>query len=140
MGNLLVVLRLYLQTHPLGKVYVAPFDVVLSEHDVFQPDLTFVSTARASVLTDAGAEGAPDLVIEILSPSTSRLDRVNKLKVYAQKGVVELWMVDPEGRRVEVFRLQENPRAAAAIHPEDGTIETVLLPGLQIPCREVFAS
>jgi Uma2 family endonuclease len=82
--NLEFILAKYLETHPLGKVYDAPFDVYLTEHDVVQPDLVFVARAHYSILTEAGAEGAPDLVIEILSAQTAHLDRQLKLRVYAR--------------------------------------------------------
>ncbi len=138
--NLELIIGNHVQKLSLGKIYDAPFDVCLDDNNVFQPDIVFVSKSRYPILTDAGVEGAPDLVIEILSPKTSRLDRDNKRKMYAQHGVLELWIVDPEKFRVEAFRLQENPRAARAIYGRDGEIETPLLPGLAVRCADVFAA
>src|SRR2546428_4377823 len=72
--NIEFILMKYLESHAAGKLYYAPFDVYLTEHNVFQPDIVFVANDRLPILTDAGAEGAPNLVIEILSDSTAHLD------------------------------------------------------------------
>lgn len=69
--NIQFIIRAYPEKHPIGKLYDAPFDVYLNENNVFQPDLVFVSKKNSSILTDAGAEGAPDFIVEILSPKTA---------------------------------------------------------------------
>jgi len=84
--NIEFILLKYLEKHPIGKMYHAPFDVYLDDHNVFQPDIAFFSNERESVLTEAGAEGAPNFVVEILSPRTAQLDRVPKRRVYARSG------------------------------------------------------
>jgi Uma2 family endonuclease len=89
----------YLEINPIGILYNPPFDVYLiyrTQNDVFQPDLIVVLNANRWILTDAGAEGPPDLVVEILSPKTPALDLTNKKRVYARLGVKELWIIDPE--------------------------------------------
>ena len=83
----------------LGRVYQAPFDVVLSDTDVVQPDLLFVSNERGHIITPANIQGAPDLVVEILSPSTAERDRTFKRTLYAKHGVNEYWMVDTTKKR-----------------------------------------
>ena len=84
--NLEYILLDYLEENPIGKLYDAPFDVYLDQYNVFQPDILVVLNDRLSILTDAGAEGAPDFVVEILSPKTARLDKDNKRRVYATSG------------------------------------------------------
>src|SRR6185436_12346963 len=110
--NLEFILFAYLKKNPIGEIYNAPFDVYLSEFDVVQPDLLFVANERRSILTDAGADGAPNLVVEILSPKTSRLDKESKRKVYARTGVEELWLVDPKQKTIAIYLLQKNPEEA----------------------------
>ena len=131
------------EVHPnrLGEVYFAPFDVYFDFFNAHEPDLVFISKARAHILTDAGAEGAPDLVVEILSPKTARLDRHKKRLVFARAGVLELWLVDPKTRSVEQWKLRDDPESPARILREsDGQILTSkLLPRLRLPLREVFA-
>src|ERR1039457_1279813 len=84
----------FLEKRPLGEAFVAPLDVFLSEINVYQADVVFVSNQRRSILTEHGLEGAPDLAVEVLSPSTARFDKRSKRKVYARTGVRELWLVD----------------------------------------------
>jgi Uma2 family endonuclease len=137
--NLEYILLEYLEEHPIGKLYDAPFDVYLDEHNVFQPDIIFVSNARRSILTDAGAEGAPDFVVEILSPKTARLDRDNKRRVYATSGVGELWIIAPEARRIEVYLLAADAANPAATHGESDSFESSLFPGLRFDSARIFA-
>ena len=93
--------------HSLGRVYHAPFDVVLSDMDVVQPDLIFVSNERADIITPANIQGAPDLVVEILSPSTAARDKTFKRSLYARHGITEYWMVDLTEKTITVLRLGE---------------------------------
>ena len=88
----------------LGKIYVAPFDVILAETAIVQPDIIFVANDRQSILSDRGVEGAPTLVIEILSSSTARSDRGAKRQLYARYGVPWYWLVDPDRRAIEMYR------------------------------------
>jgi Uma2 family endonuclease len=92
-----------------------------------------------SILTDAGAEGAPDFVVEILSPKTAKLDRDNKRRVYARTGVRELWIITPETRRIEVFFLQKDAAAPAAVYGEKDSFQSTLFPGLHFDAAKIFA-
>lgn len=137
-SNLELILGIYLKKNPIGLAYHAPFDVVLDEYDVFQPDILFVSKARYGILTDAGVEGAPDLIVEILSPKTATLDFVNKKKQYVLAGVAELWIIDPKKRLIEIFHLQENPQHAVAIHGEKAVFESRTFSSLTFEAAEIF--
>jgi Uma2 family endonuclease len=129
----------YLQANPLGEVYAAPFDVTLTDLNVYQPDLCYFSKARYTSLTDHGADGAPDLVVEILSPGSVKHDLGVKKEIYARTGVEELWSVDPVKRAIAVFQLSENSTAPRATLMAGKTLTTPLLPGLKIKVRDVFA-
>jgi Uma2 family endonuclease len=96
----------YFQARSLGEVFYAPIDVILTRHDVFEPDLIVVGDA--SYLAERGVEGPPILAVEILSPSTRRLDRAVKFVRYAALGIRHYWIVDPDDQRVECFRLAGN--------------------------------
>ncbi|HEY7520792.1 MAG TPA: Uma2 family endonuclease [Methylomirabilota bacterium] len=106
-----VVLRLAmsLETHVaannLGEVDIAPFDVILSDPNVVEPDIIFVATDRMPSFSHRGFEGAPTLVVEVLSPSTARVDRNTKLQIYARHGVPYYWIVEPEARAIDVHTL-----------------------------------
>ena len=129
----------YLQTNPIGEVYAAPFDVTLTDLNVFQPDLCYFSKSRYRSLTEHGADGAPDLVVEILSPGSAKHDLGVKKEIYARTGVEEFWSVDPVKRTIAVFQLSENSATPRATLMEGKTLTTPLLPGLKLKLRDVFA-
>ncbi len=137
--NLEYILLDYLEDHPIGTMYHAPFDVYLDIHDVFQPDIIFVTNQNLSILTDAGAEGAPDFIVEILSPKTARLDRLNKRGVYAKSGVRELWIIAPETREIEVYLLWQDAANPVATYGESDTFESALFLGLKFDAAKIFA-
>lgn len=131
-------LRRWVQGRNLGRVYHAPIDVVLGEHNVFQPDILYISRERLGIIKKANIQGAPDLVVEILSPSTAEVDRVTKRRVYARYGVRELWVVDPEARSVEVAAHNGHELATVQVHPLGTSLESPLLPGLALDIDELF--
>jgi Uma2 family endonuclease len=104
-GNLYAILRPHILGGALGEFYFAPFDVILDESTIVQPDLLFIDHERLDMLTDRGMEGPPTLAVEILSPSSNRIDRVRKLGIYAQHGIPYYWIVDPQTRYIEAYEL-----------------------------------
>ena len=139
-GRLYVALALWLREHPLGEVYYAPVDVVLSPHDVVVPDLVYVSHQRAmDVLTDAAVKGPPELVVEILSPGTSRRDRTIKQALYDRWGISEYWLVDPDREAIRIVHRDSGGFSLAAdLTADDDVLTTPLLPGLAIPLASLF--
>lgn len=105
LGNLHVMLRRCLHDTRIGEVFMAPFDVVLSKTRVAEPDLLVIAAQRRDILERRGVFGAPDLVIEILSPSNTKHDLVTKRRMYARSAIREYWIVDPEAEAVEVLAL-----------------------------------
>lgn len=136
--NLAVLLAPFAREQGLGEVFIAPTDVYLSETNVLQPDLLFVSAARSSIVTERDVHGAPDLVIEIASPATALRDRNVKMEVYARHGVAECWLVDPAAATIETFRSEDGRMAATGRYGRTDTFATPLLPGLTIDPRKVF--
>jgi len=110
--KLIVVLDRFVEDHALGEVLPGPIDVLFAEGDYLEPDLVFVRRGREAIMTDRGIEGPPDLVVEVVSPSTEARDRGLKLERYRHYGVAEYWTVDPERRTVEVWRLGEGGEEA----------------------------
>jgi Uma2 family endonuclease len=135
--NLFGMLFKYLEKHPIGIIYCAPFDVFLDEVNVHQPDLIFVSK-KNDILTAAGAEGAPDFVVEILSPKTAFLDKGGKLRVNARSGVKEYWIIDPQTKMIHVYFLPKNAVKPAFIYTEKDTFESPQFPGLKFKGRDIF--
>jgi Uma2 family endonuclease len=121
-----------------ANAHNAPFDVYLSNVDVFQPDILFVVNENRQVLTDAGAEGAPDLVVEVLSPKTRNLDLAQKRRVYAREGVRELWVIDPEPQTVLVYRFEEDLSDPVMTKTAKETLTSPIFPELEIVLEKVF--
>ena len=96
-----------MKTRGLGEVLYAPLDVILANTTIVQPDLIFIAPAHASRVSRRGIEGAPTLAVEILSPSTTTIDRSRKLQLYARHGVPYYWIVDPEARTLEGYELAD---------------------------------
>ena len=124
--------------HILGEVLVAPFDVILSDNDTFQPDILFVSESRRSIITHRACEGAPDLVVEILSPSTSQRDLGIKRERYALFGVREYWIVDPVALSLEVLALREGEYVSLGAYAGESSLESGVLPGFVLPALSIF--
>ncbi|EIQ01374.1 hypothetical protein OpiT1DRAFT_05950 [Opitutaceae bacterium TAV1] len=136
--NLTGILRDYLLRNPLGKLRFAPVDVYLSDLNAYQPDLLFIRKENLGIVKDHGIEGAPDLVIEILSPATAKYDLGPKRAVYARTGVQELWIVDPARRTLALYRLGEDAATPIATFSESQTFSSTFFPGLTIALADVF--
>jgi len=136
--NLVLVLARHVQTHMLGEVIAAPLDVILAEDSIAQPDILFISNERLPIVRD-WVHGAPDLVIEILSPGTRDRDRTLKRHLYARHGVRELWLVDPDARSVEVHRLDPAAEALPRIFGEHDTLTSDILPILRLDLEPIWA-
>ena len=123
----------------LGEVFLAPCDVVLSNYDVFQPDILFVSNERRGLITEANIQGAPDLVVEILSSATEHYDRGYKRTLYARHGVREYWLVDPATEKVEVLVEGDAGLTEAGTFGLTDSLVSPLLPGLSVDLGQIFA-
>ena len=117
--DLVVRLGAFVRSNQLGELFVSPLDVLFAEGDYVEPDLLFVRRDREGILSDRGVEGAPDLVVEVLSPSTAARDRGIKLERYRLFGVAEYWIVDPDSRTVELWRLAAGADKPVMLAPPD---------------------
>jgi Uma2 family endonuclease len=137
--NIEFILVSYLKKHRSGVVYNAPFDVYLNDINVFQPDIVYISKRNSRVLTDAGVEGTPDFVVEILSPKTAKFDLEPKRHVYAKAGVEEMWIVDPVKQTVAVYRLREDSEKPRITLGVSDTYSTSVFEGLCFKIADFFA-
>ena len=121
----------------LGEAYFAPVDVRLSPHDIVQPDLIFIRRDRLDIYLPIGiVEGPPDLVVEILSPSTRSTDQVRKAAMYARGGVPEYWIADPDAPSLTVYALRDGQYQPVPAEP--GTARSLVLPGLVVDLGALF--
>ncbi len=127
----------FVETHKLGEVFGAPFDVVFSEFDVVEPDLLYISNARADILTSKNVQGPPDLVVEVLSEGTEKRDRTIKLKLYGKFGVNEYWTIDPHGPSAEIYRRSEEGLTLAVRLSAEDLLSSPMFPAFTLPLREL---
>lgn len=137
-GNIFNLLSTHVKTNQLGFVLYAPCDVVLDELNVVQPDILFITRERAEIITEKNIQGAPDLIIEIISPTTAYYDLVSKKDVYQQFGVKEYWLVDPIRRSVQVLVLTDGKWVADQEVIGDGSVASRLLPEFCISLSAIF--
>lgn len=140
LGNLYFLIRQHLEAHHVGRVYLSPFAVVLSMFDVVEPDLLYISNERRAILTPRSAHGAPDLVVEIGSPSTRRRDEGVKLRLYDRFDVIEYWVIDPIAESIRVYRRSRGHLILRdeRFRSKADALETPVIPALSIPVDRVF--
>jgi Uma2 family endonuclease len=140
-GNIYFKMRQFLEAHPMGEVFLAPFDVVFGEHDVVEPDLLYISAPRRDeLLTKLHVRGSPDLVIEVGSPGTRKRDETIKRRLYERTGVREYWVVDPELETIRVYRSDGTSyRRPIALTRESGDVlKSTVIEAFELPLIEVF--
>lgn len=139
--NIAAALQEYGRREQRGIVLSAPIDVYLSETEVYQPDVVYIDYERREIVEESRINGAPDLVVEVLSPSTGYYDLTHKKRMYAEHGVKEYWIVDPRERTVELLTHQSEGTFQSLTQLRDkGTVESHLLEGWQITLAAVFHS
>ena len=138
-GNLFKNIARYVDEKRLGIIFYSPIDIYLDEDNAFQPDIVFISSERRSIIKDDGIYGAPELVIEILSPSTAYYDIKKKFRVYEKSGVREYWIVDPELNTVEIYFDENGIFSLKAKMEDKGEIESFVLKGLRLTLEEIFS-
>lgn len=128
----------FVQKGDLGEVMNAPTDVILTQEDIVQPDILFISKKRLGILTEKNIQGAPDLVVEILSPSTKDWDLEIKKKLYEKHGVLEYWIVDTEAQSIAVFQFTEEGYRLVQNYISPSVLQSPLLAGFKMPLKEVM--
>lgn len=139
--NLLYTLETFNRQYKKGSIFCAPIDVYLDEFNKPQPDLVFVSNEKKSIITNDGIIGIPDLIIEIISPTSLIRDRIEKKNLYEKMSVSEFWLIDPQYEAIEIYTLQNNRYellSAATIF--EGELKSALFEGLTINLPEIFSA
>ena len=133
-------LRSFVAEHGLGDVFDAPTDVQFSEHDVYQPDMFFISRSRMEIIGTKRIQGAPDLIIEILSPSTAYFDLREKYETFELCGVREYWLVDPERKEIEIYINHNTAFSLSQKMRTTGNVSSTVLEGFAVSLDEIFSS
>ena len=139
-ANILEKLRPFVRKNGLGQLALSPLDVHLTDDDIYQPDLIFI---RKEKLPSIGPHDrihlVPDLVIEVLSPSTAYYDYSHKKAIYCERGVKEYWIVDPQDRTIEIMINDGKVFQTEALLHEPAVLESPMFPGFRMNVEEVFA-
>jgi Uma2 family endonuclease len=122
----------------LGKVFYAPVDVVFDDDEVFQPDIVFIKNERQDIISKNAIQGVPDLIVEIISPSSAFYDTVEKKEIYRKYGVKEYWLIFPEERVIEVLTLEKGEYLEFCKSKREGMVKSKILEGLEIDSKDVF--
>lgn len=136
--NLAIEMKTYVRQHKLGKVFISPLDVYLSDDEYYQPDMLYVSNERKSIIQER-IYGAPDLVVEVLSPSNGYKDLTHKKRMYEAFGVREYWILDPLEKAVEVLFNTENGFQIASKAYSKGFVQSQILSGFAVDIEQLFA-
>ncbi len=136
--NIGSVLSPFVVRNRLGKVFVSPIAVYLSEEDVYQPDLIFIRADRVQGIRKDKLRVMPDLVIEVLSPSTAYYDLTRKQEIYCSSGVAEYWVIDPEAETIEILVKRGDLYQTEHLLHKTETLRSAMFPGFSLNVEDVF--
>jgi Uma2 family endonuclease len=137
LGGLYHIIDSHVRKNNLGRIFIAPVDLVLDMHNTVQPDLIFISSANAGIIQRRGIFGVPDLLVELVSPSSVRRDRYEKKELYARFGVKEYWIGDPANKALEILTLEKGAYQLDSCAEEHGKLTSMILPGLEFDIAEL---
>jgi Uma2 family endonuclease len=137
--RLLYGIETFIRQNSLGEIFYAPIDVFLTEYTVPQPDLVYVSKENADIIDlEEGILGIPDLIIEIISPSSVRLDRITKKELYESFGIKEYWIIDPNNTSIEIYTLVEKTYKLHLLEAVEGKINSLVIAGFEMDLKDIF--
>jgi Uma2 family endonuclease len=124
-----------------GIIFMAPIDVYLDEENYVVPDLIYLSEENKNKLSPEGyIKGSPDIIAEVLSPSTAKHDKGDKMKIYKKHRVAEYWLIDPKARSVEIYVFRQNDYDLDEWQSETGIVKSTVLPGFTLNIEQIFIS
>ena len=136
--KLTTILNEFLIKNKLGEVFVAPLDVYFSDTEVYQPDIFVLLNSSFSKLKENLIQGAPDLIVEVLTPSTAYYDLKHKKSIYEKHSVKEYWVVDPIAKTIEIFQNEKNKFILSSELKETGIAKSILIENFEIDLTLVF--
>lgn len=137
LNSLNLLITPYVRRNKLGRVFIAPVDVILDDENTVQPDLVYVAKEKESIIQRRAIFGVPDLLVELVSPSSVRRDRYDKKELYARFGVREYWIGDPANRSLEILTLKDGQYELHCAAEEKGRLTSLVMPGLEFDLAEV---
>lgn len=139
--NLLFALETFNRQKKIGSIFYAPLDVYFDEYNKPQPDIVFVSTEKKDIINKDGIKGVPDLIIEIISPSSFFRDRIEKKALYEKMLVHECWLVDPQNETIEIYALKNKQyELISGVTTSEGELKSLVFKGLTINVKDIFSN
>ena len=138
LGGLYVKIWGFIKSKGLGEVLPSPFDVILSEDIVVQPDIVFIYKDNLKNIKGGRLFGPPDLVVEVVSPTSYYRDRYEKFRIYEEAGIKEYWIVYPGEKAIEVWVLKGGKYELYSIAGGEGKVKSKVLKGFEVDLKEVF--
>lgn len=128
----------FVEEKNLGEIFDAPYDVYLDKENNVQPDILFISKERLYIIGDNNVQGAPDLVVEIISESSAYRDTIQKKRLYARFGIKEFWIVAPREKMIEVYSLKDGKYHLITTYFYNDTLKSHILRGFEVELKEIF--
>jgi Uma2 family endonuclease len=139
--KVMVIIDRFISEKKTGEIFQSPIDVYLDEYNKPQPDLVFVSESKKAIITNDGIVGVPDLIIEIISPTSIIRDRIKKKALYEKMSVPEFWLIDPQYAAIEIYTLQNNRyELLSAATTLEGELKSSIFEGLAINLKDIFSA
>lgn len=135
--NLSALLHFHAKKNKLGKVFAAPMDVYFDKTNVYQPDVLFITEKRKDIIHKF-IQGAPDLIVEIVSPSSQKKDELEKLAAYGKFGVQEYWLIHPEKETITVFFNEDGEMKQREVLEKMGILRSVVVEGFELEVANIF--
>jgi len=136
-SEIFLLVATYVKHHKLGKLFTAPVDVVLDPENTIQPDLVFIATGNLRIIQKRAIFGTPDLLVELISPSSVRRDRYDKKDLYARFGVKEYWIGDPANKSMEILTLKQGAYQLHCSAEITGKLSSLIFPGLEFDLTDI---
>lgn len=133
-------LQEHVEENGLGEVFISPIDVILEPMTIVQPDIVFVGSDQADIVTDLNIQGPPDLCIEVISPTTGLIDRHAKRNIYARLGVREYWIIDTNRQVIAVYALQDHDYGEPSEATGDDLVRSTVIHGFAVRARDIFVT
>jgi Uma2 family endonuclease len=138
--RLLAAFLQHLHANPIGEIFHAPLDVVLDDYNAPQPDIIFIRNENIGIINEQEqvVMGAPDILIEIISPGSIKRDRIEKKDLYEKFAVPEFWIIDPNNQSIEVYQLQEGHYQIFSFAASEGAVQSAVLAGFELDVAGIF--
>lgn len=139
-GKITIAFDKFLRENPIGQAFFGPIDVFFDKHNNTEPDILFIKKDRSFIIDlENGIMGAPDLIVEIISPNSIKMDRFDKKELYKKFAVKEYWIIDPKNQTIEIHVFKDDDYALHQFLEIEGVVDSTIMQGLELDIKNVFS-